>query len=240
MPSSTLNTQTQASARLGRAAGFGYLAMAVTGGFWFGAMQAFRGGGDASLLAHLRDSRLMFQLSIVSGAAQFVAYLVTAVLLYRRFSPKAPVAAGLLLAFVVASVPVSLMAVARQMELLPLLDAPGLDAPGQVALILRDFDTLVQLSSLFWGLWLFPLAWFAFREGGRSRLVGVVVTLGGLGYMVGFFKPVLLAGVALQPLAQHALLAFGVATVLSELVAIPWLLFASDRAPKAQGAAASP
>ncbi len=232
MPSSPLDTHTQVNAKLGRAAGFGYLAMAVTGAFWFGAMQTFRAGGDAALLAHLRDSRLLFQLSIVSGAAQFVAYLVTAVLLYRRFGPKAPVAAGLLLVFVVASVPLSLVAVARQMELLPLLNGAGLDAPSQVALILRDFDTLVQLSSLFWGLWLFPLAWFAFRAGGWSRLVGVVVTLGGLGYLVAFFRPVLLAGVAVPTPVQGALLAFGVATVFSEFVAILWLLIASDRAPK--------
>ena len=229
MSSSPLNTQTQ---KLGRAAGFGYLVMAVTGAFWFGAMQGFRGGGDATLLTHIRDGRLMFELSIVAGAVQFVAYLATAVLLYRRFGPRAPVAAGLLLVFVVASVPLSLMAVARQMELLPLLNAAGpaaQDQPALVALLLRDFDTLMQLSSLFWGLWLFPLAWFAFRAGGWSRLVGVLVTLGGLGYLSIFARPLLWPNAVMGPVD----LAAGIATVLSELVAILWLLIASDRPPKA-------
>ncbi len=222
MSGSSLNSQTR---RLGRAAGLGYLVMAMTGGFWFGSMQGFRGAGDAALLTHIRDGQLMFELSILSGAAQFVAYLATAVLLYRRFGPKAPVAAGLLLVFVVASVPLSLMAVARQMELLSLLGPAAQGQAAQVAPLLRDFDALMKLSSLFWGLWLLPLAWFAVRAGGWSRLVGVVVMLGGLGYVSIFVRPLLWPLAATGPLD----LAAGVATVLSELVAILWLLIASDR-----------
>ena len=87
----------------------------------------------------------------------------------------------------------------------------------------------MQLSSLFWGLWLFPLAWFAFRAGGWSRLVGVLVTLGGLGYLSIFARPLLWPNAVMGPVD----LAAGIATVLSELVAILWLLIESDRPPKA-------
>jgi hypothetical protein len=233
MSNSPLNAPAGAGAgpKLGRAAGFGYATIFVTGMAWYGVMQAFRAGGDAALLAHIREGRLLFEVSILAGAATFAAYLVTAVLLYRRFSPEAGIAASLLFTFVVASVPLSLAAVVRQMELLSLLDAAGVaaqDQQAQAVLILRDFDAVGRLSSLFWGLWLLPLAWLAFRSGGVGRLAGAFLALGGLGYMSAFVRPLLAPGEALGPVD----IALGAATVLSELAVTLWLLLAADRHSK--------
>jgi hypothetical protein len=226
--------------RLGRAAGLGYVAIFVTGIGWYGPMLGFRAGGEGAILAHLRESRLAFELSILSGAATFVAYLVTATLLYQRFKAEAQVAAGLLFAFVVGSVSLSLMAVAREMQLLPLLNAAASqELQAQVAVILRDYDTIGQLSSLFWGLWLLPLAWLAFRSGGWGRIVGVVVALGGLGYMYGFVRPLLLPDNAIPPWVQGALMVLPGATVLSEVIVTLWLLLAADRPARSKAALAA-
>ena len=227
MSSLSLSTHAGAGHKLGRAAGFGYLAIFITGIAWYGVMQAFRAAGDAALLDHIREGRFLFQVSILAGGATFTAYLVTAVLLYQRFSGEAGIAAGLLFTFVVASVPVSLVALGRQMELLPLLDAgvAARDQQAQAALILRDFDSLGRVSSLFWGLWLLPLAWLAFRSGGVGKPVGVFLALGGLGYMSAFVRPVILPGAPLGPVD----IAFAGATVLSEFVVTLWLLLAADR-----------
>jgi hypothetical protein len=214
---------------LGRAAGLGYVAIFVTGIGWYGPMLGFRAGGDGALLAHLSASRLAFELSILSGAATFVAYLVTATLLYQRFKAEAQVAVGLLFAFVVGSVSLSLMAVAREMQLLPLLGAAVQDSQAQVASILRDYDTIGQLSSLFWGLWLLPLAWLAVRTGGWGRIAGVFVALGGLGYMSAFIRPLFLPDNAVPAPVQGALMLLAGATVLSEVVVTLWLLLAADR-----------
>jgi len=214
---------------LGRAAGFGYLAIFLTGIPWFGVMQAFRAGGDAALLGHIRQGEALFRLSILSGAATFVAYLVTASLLYRRYRTEAGVAVTLLFAFVVGSVPFSLLAVVRQMELLTLATGerlPPADLLAQTASLMHDWDAVGQLSSLFWGLWLLPLAWLAWRSRGSGRLAGVFVALGGLGYMSVFIKPMVWPGPAgLGPID----LAFAAATVLSEFTITLWLIFASDR-----------
>ena len=233
MSSSSLPAQADvgAGSKLGRAAGFGYLAIFVTGIAWYAPMQGFRAGGDAVLLGHIRDGRQLFEVSVLAGAASFVAYLVTAVLLYRRFSAEAGIAAGLLFTFVVASVPVSLVAVARETQLLTLLDAVGLsvqDQQAQAALIMRDFDTLSRVSSLFWGLWLLPLAWLAFRSGGIGLLVGVFLALGGIGYMSIFVMPLLGPAHPLGPVD----FTFAGATVLSEFVVTLWLILAADRPRK--------
>jgi len=214
---------------LARMAGLGYLTMAVTSAFWFGTMQSLRSGGDAAVLGHIRDARLVFELSILAGTLGFIAYLGTAALLYRAYSAEAGVAVGLLFALVVASVPLSMAAIGRQMELLSLLDATGpaaQDPQTQVALLVRGFDSLMRLSSLFWGLWLFPLGWLAIRTGGLSRMVGAFLTLSGLGYLLGFAEPLLATSLALPPPAQTAIA--GV-SVLGELVATVWLLLGAGR-----------
>ena len=233
MSSASLNSEINSGAGrgLGRAAGFGYLAIFVTGIAWYAPMMGLRAGGDGALLAHIRDAQFLFRLSVLSGAATFVAYLITAALLYRRYHAEAGIAVTLLFAFVVGSVPFSLIAVDRQMGLLSLLDAAGLsaqDLQAQVAVLMRDWDNVGRLSSLFWGLWLLPLAWLAWRSGGSGRLAGVLVALGGLGYMSAFIRPLLWPGVAMGPVDIIA----GVATVLSEFVITLWLIFASDRPSK--------
>ncbi len=58
MSSSPLNPQSGAVAgpKLGRAAGFGYLAIFVTGIAWYAPMMGLRAGGDAVLLGHIRPA----------------------------------------------------------------------------------------------------------------------------------------------------------------------------------------
>ena len=222
---------------LGRAAGFGYLAIFITGIGWYAPFMGFRAGGDSALLGHIQANRLLFEISLLSGAATFVAYLVTASLLHRRYVAEAGIAVTLLFAFVVGSVSLSLAAVGREMQILALLDAKGStqDLGVQLAAILRDFDAFGQLSSLFWGLWLLPLAWLAWRSAGLGRIVGVLVTLGGLGYMSAFVQPLFVAKAALPGAVQLALNVFAGFTVLSEVVVTLWLIFAADRPRRAKG-----
>ncbi len=226
--SSSSSSVSPADRKLGRAAGFCYLAIFATGILWYAVMQGMRAGGDAAILGHIRAGRLLYAFSILGGAGTFTAYLVIAALLYRRFRDEAGIAVTLLFAFVVGSVSFSLIAVELQMDLLSLAaaaGAPAQDLPGQVATIMRDWDNVGRLSSLFWGLWLLPLAWITWRSGGIGRAVGVFVALGGIGYMSAFVRPILAPGGSLGPLD----IAFGAATVLSELIVTLWLIFLSDR-----------
>jgi len=234
--SSSLSQQQAGEGRgFGRAAGVGYLAIALTATPWYAIWQGLRAGGDAALVGHIQASRLLFELSVLAGALSFVAYLVTAAFLYLRYKAEAPIAVTLLFAFVVGSVPFSLVAISHQLELLSLLDATGLTAQDRLAqagALVRGFDAVGELSSLFWGLWLLPLAWLAWRSGGWGRPAGAFLALGGLGYITGLVRPLLLSGGALPPLAQDAFLVLAFATVASELSTILWLLLASDRPPK--------
>lgn len=90
-----------------------------------------------------------------------------------------------MLAFIAASVPLSLAAVARQIDVLALLDGVGrlsaLDSEqvqAQVMLAIHGYDSLFLTSAIFWGLWLFPLGWLILRCGFIPRALGFLVILG--------------------------------------------------------------
>ena len=45
----------------------------------------------------------------------------------------------------------------------------------------------LRLASLFWGLWLLPFGWLVLRSGRLPRVLGVLLLLGGIGYVVQVF-----------------------------------------------------
>lgn len=117
--------------KLARVAGLLYLILLPTTGFWYGTMRSLMGGDADATLAKVQSSRRLFEVAIIAGSAGYVDYLIIGLVFYQLFSPVSKRAASLLLAFVAASVPLALAAVARQIDVLTLLDeATGLPVLG--------------------------------------------------------------------------------------------------------------
>lgn len=76
----------------------------------------------STTLANIQTSRTLFELAIVVGAVGAVEHILLGLILYRLFSPVGKGAASLTLAFVIAPVPFLLAAMARQIDVLSLLD----------------------------------------------------------------------------------------------------------------------
>src|SRR5712671_7609216 len=118
--------------KVARLAGLLYLILLPTTGLWYGTWGPLVTGDPGATVAHLQASRTLFEIALIAGAVGFVDYLILGLVLYRLFSEAGKAAAGLLLAFVAVSVPLSLAAVARQNDVLSLLDwgkrLPGLGA----------------------------------------------------------------------------------------------------------------
>jgi hypothetical protein len=156
-----------------RLAGLLYLILLPTAGFgMFGAAGLVVPGDPAATLAHIQASRTLFEFAILLGAVGFIDFLAAGLAFYTLFCNVDTRAASLMLAFVAASVPVSLAAIAGRIDVLSLLDAArGAAALGgdqlqvQVMLALRHSDHLMRTSLIFWGLWLFPLGWLVLRSG---------------------------------------------------------------------------
>ena len=181
---------------LARLAGILYLLVLPTAGPWYYTSAAML-GGNAATFASLDAGRSTFEIMILLGAVGHTVQLLAAVLLYRLLSPFGKIAAALTLILLAVSMPLSFAAIARETDLLALLDrTKGLSAPGgeqlqvQITLMADAYTSLAKTAAFFWGLWLFPLGWVLWRSRYVPRVIAACVFLGGPLYVQAFVGPV--------------------------------------------------
>jgi len=187
-------------------------------------------------VAAIEANRRQFELAILAGAFTFVDYIVLVLVCHRLLAPFGKFAANLMVLLVMASVPLSLMAMARRLDVLSLLDAgsalPALSAEQvqfQIGLALQSDHNLFTLSAIFWGLWLVPLGWLAIRSGFIPRLIGLLLIGGGFGYLSVFVFPLLGAGFAESAFVAGLSSVLMVLTLAGEFSFIVWLLVMGDK-----------
>lgn len=222
--------------KLARLAGLLYLILWPTTGMWYGTGRSLMTGDAAGTLAHIQASRTLFEVAILAGAAGFVDYLILGLAFYQLFRPVSKRAASLLLAFVAASVPLSLAAVARQIDVLSLLDGartvPALGGDPlqlQVMLALHSCDNLFLLTTIFSGLWLIPLGWLMFRSGFAPRALYILLMLGSVFYLGTFVGTVFDAHYENTVLGRIVGISCGIPGVIGEAATGLWLLMRGAR-----------
>jgi hypothetical protein len=224
--------------RLARLAGLLYLIMILTTGFSYGFGRFLVQGDAAAILANVQKSRTVFELAIVAGMVGFVAFLVLGLVLYRLFSTVGRGAASLMMAFIAVSIPLSLAALTRQVNVLSLLDQrlPALGGDQlqmQVVLALHSSTNLILVSAVFWGLWLIPLGWLVLRSGFMPRVLGVLLIPGSVWYVLSFPGTVLNSGYENTMFARAVGIVSGIPSVAGELGTCLWLLIMGSRERKA-------
>jgi hypothetical protein len=215
---------------MARLAGWLYLATLPTAGFAYGYVAFMPREDPTALLAALEAARPALGWTVLLGAVGFVDYLVLAALFHRLLAPAGKVLADLLVLLVTASVPLALAALAQRMELMSLLDSGQADAPRALVLLARE-ASLIQLATIFWGLWMMPLGWLSYRSGLVPRLIGVGLIVGSFGYVLSFALPTL--GIVPLPAVGGALAAV---TLISEFAFMFWVIVKgapSERVPPA-------
>jgi hypothetical protein len=205
--------------REGRVAGALYLGVVVTGMFCLAYVPSKLGVtlGDAIPRAGL------FRAGIAAFLAMQVAFLLLPFALYRVLGDVDRRAATLMVALAAVSVPIGLVAATHRIEALPLLEGasgnPTQAMEAAFASCLQRYGHGLRVASLFWGLWLLPFGWLVLRSARLPRVLGLLLILGGLGYVLQVFGG-LVPGFTESALARYARLpaAFG------EIGSCLWLL----------------
>ena len=220
---------------LARLAGILYLLVLPTAGPWYYTSTALL-GGDAATLATLEANRTTLELMILLGAAGHTFQLVAAVLLYLLLKPVAKVASGLALILIAVSMPLSFVAMAREMDLLAVLRRAtelsglgGAQAQAQITLIADAYASVVNTAALFWGLWLFPLGWALLRSGFVPRVIGALVMLGGPLYVQAFVGPLFDPHYSTTVVSSIIGFVSGIPDLLGEIGAGLWLAIMGAR-----------
>jgi len=148
--------------------------------------------GDAATTAtNIMASEGLFRSSIVShliGQAIFIFLVLT---LFKLLEQVNKGHALLMAVLALTAVPIAFLNEINHFAVLLLLsgsdyltafDTDQLQAQAMLFLDLREYGILIAL--IFWGLWLFPLGYLVLRSGFFPRVLGVLLMIGGFGYLV--------------------------------------------------------
>ena len=223
---------------LARIAGSLYLIMFICALFAGQVRSRIVDPGDAAATAgNIRASATLFRVGFVSDLVQVTSMLLVAMALYLLLKHIHQLAAAAMVTFVAIAVAIGCLNLLNQYTALTI--ATGQDytrafgRPGSDALTLLFAgmqDNRYYISAMFWGLWLVPLGYLVINSGYFPKLLGVLLIIGGAGYLVDLFTRFLAAGIA--P-AMSLLVVPGAA---AELLFMAWLLVKGVRVPAAPGA----
>jgi hypothetical protein len=189
-----------------RLAGLFYLGLAITGGLGFLLIRAqlYAEGDPARTLANLLEREGLARICIALELGLATLQALAAVWFARLFRDTDAVAAGALALFGLVNAIVVLASAALLRAALDVaLGSIGADATTSHLLFLIS-GRFWEAGNIFFGLWLVPMGWLAWKANFGPRALGWILILGGFGYVVSPFAAVLVPGagawLALLPL----------------------------------------
>jgi hypothetical protein len=187
-----------------RLAGLSYLGLAISGvlGFLVIRSQLYVADDAAETAANLVDNEGLARIGIAAELTIVATQALAALYFYKLFRDVNSFAAGSIAAFGFVNSVVILTAAAFTATA---LDA-ALGGAADTALLMYDLSEAAwSVGGLFFGLWLLPMGWLAWRSDYMPRLLGWTLIAGGIGYILGTFVSYLLPD----------------ATVLAEVLPMP-------------------
>jgi hypothetical protein len=180
---------------MGRIAGLIYLGVVLTGIFTlaYAPSRLIVENDLAATATAIAMQQGLFRAANYAALAMSAFFLALPFALARFLSAYGANWARLMILFVVASIPLMILAVASHFRLASLAAADGLSLEA-VETGLAVHDRWMEYASIFWGLWLLPLGWLIFKSGAAPRLLGVLLILGCAGYLANFFGPLAFEG----------------------------------------------
>ena len=208
--------------RTARRAGALYLALMPFG--FFGIIyvpSVLLVSGDAAITSrNIMASEWLFRSGTVSLLISQVVFIFLVLELYRLLKPVNKDHAVLMVVLALLAVPIAFLNEVNHLAVLRLLanadngafTASQLQAQAMLFLDMRENG--IQVTLVFWGLWLLPFGFLVFRSGFLPRLLGVLLVIAGASYVIDTGTRILSPG--LPTISQF--------TFVGELLFTLWLL----------------
>ncbi len=143
---------------------------------------------------NITNSEMLFRLGIVSGIITFLTFLLLPLILYKLLHKVNEAYARLMVIFALVSVPISFINILNKFSVLSLINkSEYLQSMGEaelqtrVMLHLDYYNNGIEISQIFWGLWLFPFGYLVYKSGFLPKLLGILLMAGCFGYLITFF-----------------------------------------------------
>lgn len=217
---------------LARTAGIAYLLLCILGGW---AELSVRAGihvpdDAATTVQNLTADATMFRLALVADIAMATAFVVVGVLLFRLLRHVNRPAAGAMVAFVTVGAGMMLTNLLLHQAALMVATDPTyatLRSDELVLLLLDLHQSGYTLAGIFFGLWLLPLGYLAYRSGLFPRSLGALLAVAGGSHII---RTLVVFGFPDLPAVVPTILT---AATLAEFWLVAYLLIKGVRTPAA-------
>lgn len=217
---------------IARVAGGLYLIQAILGIFslLYVSSRLIVPGDVAATTRNIMESESLFRLGLVSNILVPTVGILYVLFLYKLLKPVSKDIAVLMVVLALLGVPMAVFNEFTQLGVLQLLSGADyltvfttaqLQALAYLFLRLHSYG--MSLTYIFSGLWLFPLGYLIFRSGFFPKILGVLLIIGGFGYLIDVFAEFLFSG---------SNLSIGLITGLSEIFFLLWLMIKGVNAEK--------
>jgi hypothetical protein len=222
-----MNTKIESTSspkRLARIAGIFYLLVAFFGGFaeGFGDPQMYVAGNAAATAANVLANPGLVRMIVVAHLVNAVVFTLTAMTFYILLQHVNKSVARAMLVFVALSAGITTLNAVFQFEGLQVatnssyVAAFGAAGSNALVLLLLDIQHYGTLAAqVFFGLWLAPLGYLAYKSGLFPKALGVVLVMAAISYLVQLLTAFLAPDFSKQ--------VFGILSILP-IIAEVWML----------------
>jgi hypothetical protein len=222
--------------RLARFAGFLYLLVGIFGGFAEGFVEPkmYAAGNAAATTGNVVANSGLLRLGVVADLLDGTIFVFTALVLYILLKDVHKSAARAMLVFVALAAAIACVSAVFEFEGLRVatgaVSASALGLGGSRALVLLLLDAQhygLLTAQIFFGLWLAPLGYLAYKSGWFPKTLGVLLCVASGCYLVDMLAAFLLPGFDQK---IHALIVIPCAT--AEIWMVLYLLVIGVRTVK--------
>ncbi len=170
----------KAQMNIGRKAGLLYLLLVPLGVFGILFIQShFVVEGDINAtMENIKNDEFYFRLSILSSLATQVVQIFLVLALYQVFKEVNQRVAAFMVISILVAVPIAML---NELNYFAVLETLG--NGEQVSLFLSLHQSGVFIAQIFWGIWLFPMGYLAYKSGFVPKFIGVLLIIACFGYL---------------------------------------------------------
>ncbi len=210
--------------RLARIAGGLYLLVGIFGGFAEGFVEPkmYVAGNAAATAGNVVANAGLLRMGVLSDLLDGTFFVFTALALYMLLKDVRKSAARAMLVFVVIAAVITCMSAVFEFEGLRVatggVSAATLGIGGSNALVLLLLDAQhygLLAAQIFFGLWLAPLGYLAYKSGWFPKALGIVLIVASVSYLVDVLAAFLIPDLDKQ---IHAF------TAIVPAIAEPWMV----------------
>jgi len=222
--------------RLARIAGVLYLVVGIFGGFAEGYVEPrmYVAGNAAATAANLVADSGLVRIGVVADLVDGTVFVFLAMTLYVLLKHVGKSVARAMLILVALATAVTCLVAVFEFEGLRVATDPSyataLGAAGSSALVMLLLDTQhygLLIGQIFFGLWLAPLGYLAYRSGMFPKALGGLLVVGAACYIVD-----MLAAFLVPDLGQAIHTFVVIPSAIAELSMVGYLLVVGVKTPK--------